>query len=95
LKKGVVQRKAQKDWGECMLTFDKIREAVKAADGHIYERWAIEKWLSENGNRSPLTNQVIDPALIVLNDEDEGTVGCYVWCHDRGILIFTHDFPRL
>ena len=72
LKKGIVKRKKQKDWGECMLTFDKIREAVKAADGHIYERWAIEKWLSENGNRSPLTNQVIAPDLVVLTDEDEG-----------------------
>jgi hypothetical protein len=41
-----------------MLTFDKIKEPVKAADGHIYERWAIAKWLSENANRSPLTNQV-------------------------------------
>ena len=60
LKKGVVKRRAQhsKDWGECMLTFDKIKEPVKAADGHIYERWAIAKWLSENANRSPLTNQV-------------------------------------
>ena len=72
LKKGMVKRKVQKDWGECMLTFDKIKEAVKAADGHIYERWAIEKWLSENGNRSPLTNQIIAPDLIVLTDEDEG-----------------------
>ena len=28
LKKGVVRRKAKKDWGECMLTFDKIKEPV-------------------------------------------------------------------
>ena len=61
-----------KDWGECMLTFDKIKEAVRAKDGHVYERWAIEKWLSENGNRSSLTNQIIDPTLQVLTDEDEG-----------------------
>ena len=72
LKKGVVARKVRKDWGECMLTFDSIKEAVKAADGHIYERWAIAKWLSENGNRSPLTNQVIASTLVVLTDQDEG-----------------------
>ena len=69
---GAVSRVACKDWGECMLTFDTIKEAVKAADGHIYERWAIERWLAENGNRSPLTNQVIDTTLVVLADEDEG-----------------------
>jgi len=72
LKKGMVARKVRKDWGECMLTFDSIKEAVKAADGHIYERWAIAKWLSENGNRSPLTNQVIASTLVVLTDQDEG-----------------------
>eukprot|EP00960_Hanusia_phi_P040851 754694-Hanusia_phi.AAC.1 len=108
LKKGVVRRKAKKDWGECMLTFDKIKEPVsllepivrlrlltmtavvqvRAKDGHVYERWAIEKWyqlvaselfidpdccrLAENNNRSPLTNVTIDPTLVPLTDEDDG-----------------------
>lgn len=67
-------KRRQKDWGECPLTFDVIQHPVRAGDGKVYERWAIEKWLKENGNRSPLTNVVIDPKLIPLADSDEGTV---------------------
>jgi len=67
-------KKRQKDWGECPLTFDSIKEPVRAADGNVYERWAIKKWLEENGNRSPLTNVVIGPELTPLQDSDEGTV---------------------
>eukprot|EP00286_Rhodomonas_abbreviata_P007359 CAMPEP_0181317028 /NCGR_PEP_ID=MMETSP1101-20121128/16210_1 /TAXON_ID=46948 /ORGANISM="Rhodomonas abbreviata, Strain Caron Lab Isolate" /LENGTH=323 /DNA_ID=CAMNT_0023424315 /DNA_START=370 /DNA_END=1337 /DNA_ORIENTATION=- len=67
-------KRRQKDWGECPLTFDSIREPVRAGDGKVYERWAIAKWLEENGNRSPLTNVVIDPTLVPLTDSDEGLV---------------------
>jgi hypothetical protein len=48
-----------KDWGECVLTCESIKVPVRAKDGHIYEKWAIEKWLRENKNRSPLTNVII------------------------------------
>ena len=67
-------KKRQKDWGECPLTFDAIKEPVRAADGNVYERWAIKKWLEENGNRSPLTNVIISPDLTPLQDSDEGSV---------------------
>jgi hypothetical protein len=67
-------KKVQKDWGECPLTFDAIKEPVRAMDGKVYEKWAIEKWLAENNNRSPLTNVVIDPTLTPLSENDEGTV---------------------
>jgi hypothetical protein len=40
----------------------------------VYERWAIKKWLDENGNRSPLTNVVISHVLEPLRDTDEGLV---------------------
>lgn len=58
------------DWGECVLTCDTIRVPVRASDGHIYEKWAIEKWLKENNCRSPLTNVQISPALTLLTDKD-------------------------
>ena len=67
-------KKRLKDWGECPLTFDAIKEPVRAADGNVYERWAIKKWLEENGNRSPLTNVIINPSLTPLLDSEEGTV---------------------
>ena len=31
-----------------MLTCESIKTPVRAQDGHIYEKWAIEKWLREN-----------------------------------------------
>lgn len=67
-------KKRLKDWGECPLTFDAIKEPVRAGDGNVYERWAIKKWLEENGNRSPLTNVIISSVLTPLQDTDEGTV---------------------
>jgi hypothetical protein len=67
-------KKVQKDWGECPLTFDTIKEPVRAMDGKVYERWAIEKWLAENNNRSPLTNVVIGSTLTPLSDAEEGFV---------------------
>jgi hypothetical protein len=67
-------KKRLKDWGECPLTFDKIKEPVRAGDGKVYEKWAIKKWLEENNNRSPLTNCVITNVLTPLTDEDEGVV---------------------
>ena len=44
---------------ECPITRQQIREPVRAADGFIYEREAIEAWLArpESGGRSPMTNQ--------------------------------------
>ena len=59
-----------KDWGECVLTCEAIKVPVRAQDGHIYERWAIEKWLRENNNRSPLNNITISPELTPLTDAD-------------------------
>jgi hypothetical protein len=67
-------KKRIKDWGECPLTFDSIKEPVRAGDGNVYERWAIKKWLEENGNRSPLTNVIISPELTPLMDTEEGIV---------------------
>lgn len=39
----------------CPITHDTMRDPVQAADGHTYERTAIEKWLREH-NTSPQTN---------------------------------------
>jgi hypothetical protein len=59
-----------KDWGECVLTCEAIKTPARAQDGHTYEKWAIEKWLRENKNRSPLTNVIISPELTLLTDAD-------------------------
>eukprot|EP00286_Rhodomonas_abbreviata_P014640 CAMPEP_0181331360 /NCGR_PEP_ID=MMETSP1101-20121128/24454_1 /TAXON_ID=46948 /ORGANISM="Rhodomonas abbreviata, Strain Caron Lab Isolate" /LENGTH=555 /DNA_ID=CAMNT_0023440803 /DNA_START=44 /DNA_END=1711 /DNA_ORIENTATION=- len=61
-----VQAQFRNDWGECMLTLQKIQEPVRAGDGNVYERWAIEKWLASNNNCSPLTMCRISPELTPL-----------------------------
>ena len=51
---------------ECPITRQEIREPVRAADGFVYERAAIEAWLgrSGSGGRSPMTNQpLVDSTL--------------------------------
>ena len=47
----------------CPITQELLIEPVTAADGHLYERAAIEKWL-EARSTSPMTNQPMGPNLI-------------------------------
>jgi len=39
----------------CPITYEKMKDPVIAADGHTYERLAIEIWLKKH-DTSPLTN---------------------------------------
>src|SRR3989338_7989423 len=43
---------------ECPITCKVMVDPVVCADGHTYERAAIEKWLSSNGT-SPITRQTL------------------------------------
>ena len=40
----------------CPITLEVMRDPVVAADGHSYERRAIEAWFAEGKSRSPVTN---------------------------------------
>ena len=44
---------------KCPITLEAMRDPVKAADGHTYERSAIEQHFLLNGAKSPLTNLVL------------------------------------
>jgi hypothetical protein len=46
----------------CPITNEVMEDPVVAADGHTYEREAIETWFRRR-NTSPMTNQVIAPNL--------------------------------
>jgi hypothetical protein len=46
----------------CPITNEVMEDPVVAADGHTYERAAIETWFRRR-NTSPMTNQVIAPNL--------------------------------
>ena len=46
------------DGSPCPITRQPLREPVMCADGHVYEREAIQTWLcrADSGGRSPMTN---------------------------------------
>lgn len=46
----------------CPITMELMTDPVVAADGHLYERGAIETWLKTH-NTSPLTNMPINNEL--------------------------------
>mmetsp|Transcript_60572 Transcript_60572/g.180116 ORF Transcript_60572/g.180116 Transcript_60572/m.180116 type:complete len:258 (+) Transcript_60572:1943-2716(+) len=50
----------------CPITFQLMVDPVVAADGHTYERSAVEDWLKTH-NRSPKCNTPLDHKLVVPN----------------------------
>lgn len=52
------------DLFECPITGCIMHDPVLAADGATYERRAITMWLSMNGARSPITQQIIPCSLV-------------------------------
>ena len=53
----------------CPILQTLMKDPVQAADGHSYERQAIERWLSDGNRRSPLTGAELS----------EQAVGLVVW----------------
>ena len=52
----------------CPITQEYFRDPVLAEDGHLYERAAITRWITEHGT-SPFTRQVLDVNRLQPNDE--------------------------
>lgn len=50
----------------CPITFELMKDPVIAADGHTYEREAIEQWIHEK-NASPITGQPLTSSSLVPN----------------------------
>ena len=40
----------------CPITLRRFRDPIRAPDGHVYERRALQRWLTQHRNTSPLTN---------------------------------------
>jgi len=51
----------------CPITKDVMLDPVMAADGHTYERSAIERWLSSGHRTSPVTNAVLTSRNLLPN----------------------------
>ena len=54
------------DGFECTITQDVMEDPVVAADGHSYERAAIEQWLTER-RTSPLTGAALASRALLPN----------------------------
>jgi hypothetical protein len=57
----------------CPITLSILRDPVIAADGHSYERSAIEEWFTRS-NRSPKTNEILDNLHIISNHALRSTI---------------------
>jgi len=49
----------------CPLTLDLFCDPVTAADGHTYERVAIEEWFATGSRTSPTTNEPLTSTLLI------------------------------
>ncbi len=51
----------------CPISSIKFVDPVVAADGHTYERVAIQEWLDTGHLRSPMTNQLLSHTALIPN----------------------------
>ena len=58
----------------CPITQELMQDPVICADGHTYEREAIERWLQSGNKRSPLTNEVLKNRELVPNHAMRGLI---------------------
>ena len=57
---------------KCPITFQRMRSPVVCADGHTFERAAIERWLSTNLTNPAtgvnLSHRFLNPSITMLNE---------------------------
>lgn len=53
----------------CPLTGEAMLDPVRAADGFVYERSAIEQWLKMGRKRSPMTNEALSHPYLTPQQE--------------------------
>eukprot|EP00929_Paragymnodinium_shiwhaense_P077267 TRINITY_DN39793_c0_g1_i1.p1 TRINITY_DN39793_c0_g1~~TRINITY_DN39793_c0_g1_i1.p1 ORF type:complete len:237 (-),score=20.16 TRINITY_DN39793_c0_g1_i1:345-1055(-) len=58
----------------CVITGELFRDPVICADGHTYEREAIQAWFARGYNTSPLTNMTLDTLSLTPNHSLRSTV---------------------
>ncbi|MBA8667618.1 ankyrin repeat domain-containing protein [Holosporaceae bacterium 'Namur'] len=51
----------------CIITQDLMEDPVIAEDEHSYEKEAIQRWMRENYNVSPVTRQRMNPNILIPN----------------------------
>lgn len=73
---------ALRDQCSCPISRTALREPVVAADGHTYERHAIEAWIRQDSpaQRSPMTNEPLESPRLVANVFAKQVVDCLREC---------------
>ena len=60
--------------GTCPITQEIMVDPVMAADGHTYERTAIEGWLGRGRRTSPMTNLPLENTILTPNIASRQTI---------------------
>lgn len=61
----------------CPITFQIMENPVIAADGHTYEKSAIEDWLKSGKNKSPVTGVKLKNCELIDNYNLKSTISIY------------------
>ncbi len=62
---------------KCPITKAIMRDPVVAADGHTYEKSAIEVWFAAGNNKSPMTNETLAHKFLLPNYNTKQTIAEY------------------
>ena len=61
-------------FGVCPTTQETFQDPVVAADGHTYERTAIERWFAERNRTSPLTGARLPSTALLPNHAERSRI---------------------
>ena len=67
----------------CPLTLEIFLDPVSAADGHTYERVAIEEWLATGARTSPVTNEPLESLKLVPQHTVKKLTAAFIDSHRR------------
>lgn len=62
----------------CPLTGEVMLDPVRAADGFVYERSAIEQWLQMGRKRSPMTNEALSHPYLIPQNEQRSSIQAWL-----------------
>lgn len=62
----------------CPLTEEVMLDPVRAADGFVYERSAIEQWLQLGRKRSPMTNEALAHPYLIPQQEQRSSIEAWL-----------------
>ena len=62
----------------CPITQDVMRYPVKCSDGYVYEKAAIQEWLTSRRKTSPMTNLPIEDLTLIPQVDLQKKIKAYV-----------------